>query len=64
MKNHQKGGSLKVDHNSCLEYFLQHFEACSRVSFFHLNNWDNEGDSALSRKLSKFMLTKVTKIQS
>ena len=24
---------------------FQCFESCSRVLFFHLNNWDNEGDS-------------------
>ena len=26
-------------------YFRQYFAGCSRVSSFHLNHWDNEGDS-------------------
>ena len=45
MKNHQKGVSLKDGNNFYQEYFLQQFEGCSRVSFFHLNNWDNRGDN-------------------
>ena len=43
--NEEKGVSLKVGNHFYEEYFLQHFEGGSRVSFFHLNNWDNEGDS-------------------
>ena len=43
--NEEKGVSLKVGNHFYQEYFLQHFEGGSRVSFFHLNNWDNEGDS-------------------
>ena len=37
--------SSKKNISECQEYFLQHFEGWSRVSFFHLNNWNNEGDS-------------------
>ena len=44
-KNHRKGVSLKVGNNFYQEYFRQYFAGCSRVTFFHLNNWDNEGDS-------------------
>ena len=44
MKNHRKGVSLKVGNNFYQEYLLQHFKGCSRVSFFHLNNWDNGRD--------------------
>ena len=45
MKNHQKGVSRKVGNNFYQEYFLQHFEGWSRMSLFHLNNWNTEGDS-------------------
>ena len=45
MKNYQKGVSLEVGNNFYQEYFFQHFEGCSRVSFFYLDNWDKEGDS-------------------
>ena len=45
MKNHRKGVSLKFGNNLYEKYFLQYFEGLSRVSFFHLNNWNNEGDS-------------------
>ena len=76
MKNHRKK-TLKVGNNFYREYFLQHFEGFSRVSFFHLNKWDNEGDSSsfnvlsvtvhriycILEILSKFMLTEVTKFQ-
>ena len=46
MKNHRKGISLKVGNNFDKEFFLQDVEGCSRVSFFHLNNWNNEKGSA------------------
>ena len=44
MKNHQKRVSLKIGNNFYREYFLQHFGGWSGVSFFHLNNWNGEGD--------------------
>ena len=44
-KNHRKGVSQKVGNNCYQGYFRQYFVSCSRVTFFHLNNWDNEGDS-------------------
>ena len=38
--------AFKILINTCyLHCFRQYFAGCSRVSFFHLNNWDNEGDS-------------------
>ena len=39
-----KEASLKFGNHFYQEYFPRHFEGCSRVTFFHLNDWDNDGD--------------------
>ena len=45
LKEESPKRSKEVGNNFYQGYFRQYFAGCSRVSFFHLNNWDNEGDS-------------------
>ena len=45
MKNRRKGVSLKVGNNFYQEFFLNILKVVQEChSFFHLYNWDNEGD--------------------